>query len=204
MQYLDGIYLRDLKDKKLMNNIIIKKSKRKTIQIEINESLDIVVRAPLRMSKVAINKFIDEHSKWIDEHMELMKKKQKEDEEVNRLSLFELNELINSARTVIPKRVKYYAPIVGVTYGRISIKNQKTRWGSCSNKGNLNFNVALMRAPIEVLDYVVVHELCHRIEMNHSEKFWKEIERVMPDYKIYRKWLKDNGNKLLAELKWTE
>lgn len=187
-----------------MNNIIIKKSKRKTIQIEINESLDIVVRAPLRMSKVAINKFIDEHSKWIDEHMELMKKKQKEDEEVNRLSLFELNELINSARTVIPKRVKYYAPIVGVTYGRISIKNQKTRWGSCSNKGNLNFNVALMRAPIEVLDYVVVHELCHRIEMNHSEKFWKEIERVMPDYKIYRKWLKDNGNKLLAELKWTE
>lgn len=204
MQCSDGIYLRDLKDEKQMNNIIIKKSKRKTIQIEINESLDIVVRAPLRMSKAAINKFIDEYSKWIDKYMELMKIKQKEDKKVNRLSLLELNELINSARTVIPKRVKYYAPIVGVTYGRISIRNQKTRWGSCSSKGNLNFNVALMRAPIEVLDYVVVHELCHRIEMNHSEKFWKEIERVMPDYKIHRKWLKDNGNKLLAELKWVE
>ena len=204
MQCSDGIYLKGLKDEKQMNNIIIKKSKRKTIQIEINESLDVVVRAPLRMSKAAINKFIDEHSKWIDEHMELMKKKQKEDKEVNRLSLLELNELINSVRTVIPKRVKYYAPIVGVTYGRISIRNQKTRWGSCSSKGNLNFNVALMRAPIEVLDYVVVHELCHRIEMNHSEKFWKEIERVMPDYKIHKKWLKDNGNKLLAELKWVE
>ncbi len=79
MQYSDGIYLKVLKDEKQMNNIIIKKSKRKTIQIEINESLDIVVRAPISMSKAAINKFIDEHSKWIDEHMELMKKKQKED-----------------------------------------------------------------------------------------------------------------------------
>ena len=183
-----------------MNNTIIKKSKRKTIQIEINENLDIIVRAPNRMSRSAIQRFINEHSDWIDKHMELMSKKLSEGENVRKLSLIEFNELVNSARIVIPARVRYYAELIGVDYGRVTVRNQKTRWGSCSTKGNLNFNVALMRAPIEVLDYVVVHELCHRIEMNHSGRFWSEVERVMPDYRVHRKWLKDNGGKLLMEI----
>ena len=183
-----------------MNNTIIKKSKRKTIQIEINENLDIIVRAPNRMSKSSIQRFIDDHSEWIDKHMELMRKKLSEEKNVRKLSLIEFNELVNSARTVIPARVRYYAELIGVDYGRVTVRNQKTRWGSCSTKGNLNFNVALMRAPIEVLDYVVVHELCHRIEMNHSKRFWSEVERVMPDYRVHRKWLKDNGGKLLMEI----
>ena len=98
------------------------------------------------------------------------------------------------------RKVEYFAPIVGVSYGRITIRNQKTRWGSCSSKGNLNFNVALMRAPIEVLDYVVVHELCHRLYLNHSKDFWKEVERVLPDYRLREKWLKENGTRLMAEV----
>ena len=182
-----------------MNNTIIKKSKRKTIQIEINDNLDVIVRAPNRMSKADIQRFINEHSEWIDKHMELMRKKLSEEKSVRKLSLIEFNELVNSARMLIPARVRYYAELIGVEYGRVTIRNQKTRWGSCSSKGNLNFNVALMRAPIEVLDYVVVHELCHRIEMNHSERFWSEVERVMPDYRVHRKWLKDNGSKLLMQ-----
>ncbi|MDY3888895.1 MAG: M48 family metallopeptidase, partial [Agathobacter sp.] len=83
----------------------------------------------------------------------------------------------------IPKRVAYFADIMGVDYGRITIRMQKTRWGSCSSKGNLNFNCLLMLAPPEVIDYVVVHELCHRKEMNHSKAFWREVERVLPDYR---------------------
>ena len=81
-----------------------------------------------------------------------------------------------------------------MTYGRISIREQKTRWGSCSSVGNLNYNWKLVLMPPGVLDYVVVHELAHRREMNHSAAFWKVVTTWMPDYKKYRKWLRDNGN----------
>ena len=107
---------------------------------------------------------------------------------------------INTALEDIPKRVQHYAPLVGVTCGRITIRNQRSRWGSCSSKGNLNFNCLLMLCPEEVRDYVVIHELCHRIEMNHSPKFWAEVERVCPDYRAHRKWLKDHGTELIGRL----
>ena len=76
-----------------------------------------------------------------------------------------------------------------MTYGRITIRAQRSRWGSCSSKGNLNFNCLLMLTPSEIRDYVVVHELCHRIELNHSAYFWAEVARILPDYKECRKWL---------------
>ena len=94
----------------------------------------------------------------------------------------------------------HYAPLVGVSYGRITIRCQRTRWGSCSSKGNLNFNCLLMLAPPEVLDCIVVHELCHRKEMNHSQRFYAEVLRVMPDYRERYKWLKENGHMLMAML----
>ena len=89
---------------------------------------------------------------------------------------------------------------MGVTYGRITIRSQHTLWGSCSSKGNLNFNCLLMLTPPEVLDYVVVHELCHRKEMNHSARFWAEVEHVLSDYEIRRKWLRENGTALISRL----
>ena len=107
------------------------------------------------------------------------------------------------AAKVIPGRVQYFAPLVGVDYGRISIRSQKTRWGSCSTAGNLNFNCLLLLAPPEVLDYVVVHELCHRKEMNHSPRFWAEVGRVLPDYKASKKWLRENGNRLMLLIRST-
>ena len=103
------------------------------------------------------------------------------------------------AKSYIPNRVARYAKLMDVEYGKIVIRNQKTRWGSRSSSGTLSFNWRLMLAPKEVLDYVVVHELCHIKQMNHSQAFWDEVKKVMPDYQMYRKWLKDNGHLLTEE-----
>ena len=112
----------------------------------------------------------------------------------------EIRALADQALRVIPGRVARFAPVVGVKYGRITIRNQRTRWGSCSAKGNLNFNCLLMLAPPEVLDYVIVHELCHRKEMNHSPRFWAEVAKVIPDYKSREKWLKTEGTRLMRRM----
>ena len=97
------------------------------------------------------------------------------------------------ARALCTERAEYYARRMDVTYGRIAIKNTKTRWGSCSSLGNLNFHWKLALMPPAILDYVVVHELAHRKEMNHSPRFWAEVEKILPDYKERRGWLREHG-----------
>ncbi|MGH7141353.1 MAG: M48 metallopeptidase family protein [Minisyncoccia bacterium] len=94
------------------------------------------------------------------------------------------------ARTLAEVRLAHYAPIYGVFFGRIFIRDQKTRWGSCSSKGNLNFNWRIATLPPMLVDYVVVHELCHLIEFNHSPKFWALVGRTVPTYKEARKHLR--------------
>ena len=116
------------------------------------------------------------------------------------ISAEEIKALVKKAKSVIPKKVKHYAPIVGVDYERIFIRTQRTRWGSCSLKKNLNFNCILMLFPDEVIDSVIVHELCHLKHMNHSPAFYAEVERVFPDYKKCRKWLKENGGMYLCRI----
>ncbi len=118
----------------------------------------------------------------------------------DRLSAEDIRALAAEALEVIPKRVAYYAPLMGVTCNRITIRNQKTRWGSCSSKGNLNFNCLLMLCPPEVIDSVVVHELAHRREMNHSKRFYAHVLRVYPEYYKWNKWLKDNGPALIRRM----
>ena len=96
----------------------------------------------------------------------------------------------------IRRLIAVHAPELGVTPGRIAIREQKSRWGSCSSRDNLNFNWKLMLAPPEALEYVVVHELCHLIEFNHSARFWRLVESRLPEYEISKKWLKDHGKML--------
>lgn len=174
----------------------IKRSNRKTLCLEITVE-GLLVRAPLRASAEEINSFVEKKRDWIEKHL---KKAQEREKCVSKLTREELEQLAKEACRVIPERVAYYAPLVGVTYGRITIRNQHTRWGSCSSKGNLNFNCLLMLAPPEVLDSVVVHELCHRKEMNHSAKFYEQVLRVYPDYHKWNRWLKENGRALMARM----
>lgn len=179
--------------------ITLIRSRRKSLAIEITPELQVVVRAPARMPVREINAFVQEKDDWIRAHLQQMaeKKRLREQYREQALSKEELQELATQAMKLIPQKVHYYAQIIGVTYGRITIRNQRTRWGSCSGKGNLNFNCLLLLMPEEVLDYVVVHELCHRKEMNHSARFWEEVEKILLDYRQRRKWLKDNGGRIM-------
>ena len=104
-----------------------------------------------------------------------------------------------AARIQLEHRVAYYHAITGGHYTSITVRDQKSRWGSCSSRGTLSFNYRLFFAPPVILDYVVVHELCHLTHMNHSKDFWNMVGRVMPDYKIHRAWLKDHGEELTLE-----
>lgn len=175
-------------------------SNRKSIAIQIKPNGTVVLRAPYGVPKKEINRILEEKRSWIEEHLQEVVKHREQQRAVPELSKEEIDELADKALKYIPERVKYFAPIVGVNYSRITIRNQKTRWGSCSTKGGLNFNCLLMLMPPEVIDYVVVHELCHRKEMNHSPAFWEEVEKVLPDYKVAKKWLKDNGAELMSRM----
>lgn len=189
-------------------NVKIIRSNRKTLAIQINPDLSVTVRAPMYAPQSDIERILREKEGWIQKHIEKireMKEKKKETQgesvESEYLTNEEIKKLADKALQHIPKRVSYYAKQIGVTYGKITIRNQKTRWGSCSSKGNLNFNCLLMLTPSEVIDYVVVHELCHRKEMNHSVAFWAEVEKVIPNYKEQVKWLKENGGKIIGRMK---
>lgn len=176
------------------------RSNRKSIRVEI-KGCKLIIRAPMNATNEEINRFILRHKRWIEKHLAKAQEREKAKKNYHRLTQEEIEALADRALEVIPERVAHYAPLVGVTYGRITIRRQKSRWGSCSSKGNLNFNCLLMLTPPEVLDSVVVHELCHRKEMNHSARFYAEVLRVFPTYWEQDKWLKENGGILMAMLR---
>ena len=153
-------------------------SKRRTIGLEVQADGKVLIRAPKGITKKVLMDFVNDRQEWIVEKWFLIEKHRRKKAE---------------APKKIIERAAWYAKIMGVTYGRISIRAAKTRWGSCSGEGNLNFHWKLILMPPEILDYVVVHELAHRKQMNHSPLFWAEVEKVLPDYKARRAWLKENG-----------
>ena len=175
------------------------RSNRKTIALQIKSDGRIVVRAPLRMAARDIQHFVDSKAAWIEKHLSAIQQRQ-EEPAASTFTPEQLHQLADAAKQYIPRRAARFAALVGVSYGRITIRAQKSRWGSCSGKGNLNFNCLLMLCPEDVRDYVVVHELCHRRELNHSPRFWAEVEKVLPGYMVQRKWLKDNGGAMIQRL----
>ncbi len=175
------------------------RSKRKTVAVQV-KSGEVIVRAPLRMREHEIKKFLAAHSDWIEKKLVESEQRKRELDAISPLSKDELDRLVKEAKLLIPQRVALYAEIMGVSYGRISIRKQRFRWGSCSAKGNLNFNCLLMLAPPEVLDSVVAHELCHLKRMDHSKAFYAELYSVFPRYKECKAWLSQNGEALMRLL----
>ena len=169
------------------------RSDRKSIGIQITAD-GVVVRAPKRLSAAQIDRFVQSKRSWIEGHLSKIPAPQP------KFTQEEIEALAQRALTVIPDRVRHFSPMVGVTYGRITIRNQRSRWGSCSGKGNLNFNCLLMLCPEWVRDYVVIHELCHRREMNHSPRFWALVAEYCPDYAAARQWLRTEGRAIMERV----
>ena len=164
------------------------RSRRKTIAIQIDRNGQVILRTPYGITKRQAEKFLDEKKDWILKNI-----RQVENRKTDQIMISEeqRREGIERAKRIFPERTAYCALRMGVDYGRITIREQKTRWGSCSSKGNLNFNWKLVLLAPELLDYVVVHELAHRREMNHSKNFWKIVEAELSDYRERRRRLKE-------------
>lgn len=178
--------------------MLLVRSSRKTLAVQVRADGTVVARAPLRMSEEHIRSFLTEKESWIRKQQERMRARSEvRQQEIIHLDAEQEKELRRRAGAVFAQRTAYFAQQMGVTYGKITVRDQKTRWGSCSQRGNLNFNFRLLLAPPEVLDYVVVHELCHRKEMNHSARFWYEVAQVLPDYQEQKAWLKQYGWRLM-------
>lgn len=169
------------------------RSDRKTVTLKVKTDGSVVVRAPVRLAKYRIAQFVKNHEAWI---LTQQNKAEVYRRNVHVITDEERREGIAGAKKIFPERATYFAKRMGVTYNRITIREQKTRWGSCSSAGNLNFNWKLVLMPPELLDYVVVHELAHRREMNHSPRFWAVVEKELPDYRERREKLKKYGRQL--------
>lgn len=180
-------------------SVLLVRSSRKTLAVQIRADGTVIARAPLRMPKDRILYFLSEKASWIRMQQGRMQERENMRQQARiHLDAAQEKELRERAKSVLAQRTAYFARQIGVTYGKITVRDQKTRWGSCSQTGNLNFNFRLILAPSEVLDYVVVHELCHRRQMNHSAQFWQEVAQVLPDYRKRKAWLTENGWRLMG------
>lgn len=168
------------------------RAKRRSMSLKVDLDGTITVRTPYRTPVQTADWFVEGHRDWIEVRLRAGARIMAERPSYTDR---ERAEGRKQAAEVIKARCRYYAPVMGVSYGTVTIREQKTRWGSCSTKGNLNFNWKLVLMPPEILDYVVVHELAHRIQMNHSAAFWAEVGKILPDDKERRQWLKVNGQK---------
>lgn len=175
------------------------RSARKTFALQMKAE-GLVVRAPYAATEAQIEALLARHAGWIEKQRARVAAAEQRLASAKPLTADELRALAEEARRVIPVRAARYAPLVGVRCGQITIRKQRSRWGSCSAAGNLSFNCLLMLAPAEVLDSVVVHELCHCLEPNHSKRFYAEVLRVFPDYWRCHAWLRENGPALLRRM----
>ncbi len=215
------------------------RSRRKTLAIHVTREANVEVRAPLRLSKAAIESFVASKRDWIDKHLrEMQLQNAKKDAyalgygcyailcgkqcpvidagvrspsfdgsrfllpsglDIGAIRLALVEVYKKTIREVLLEKVRHYSAIMNVTPTAVRVNSAKTRWGSCSGRNSLNFSWRLALAPQEVIDYVVVHELAHIVEHNHSDKFWTVVAKVMPDYARRRQMLKHVQQRLYEE-----
>lgn len=174
--------------------IIFERGKRKTLAISVTDKMQLSIKAPLRMSEREIDRFVNQRRFWIYKQA---KRAQRAAENHVEYSESEERRLREKARRVLTEKTDRFKKELDVEYKRIRIGDQKTRWGSCSSKGTISYSWRLILMPDEIQDYVVVHELCHLHEMNHSKKFWEWVGRIIPDYQRRRRWLKSHGDEYM-------
>lgn len=180
-----------------MVKILIKKSFRKTISLSIEDDGVVLVRAPSFMTKSQIEKFVNEKQNWLQKNLKkIAERKEKAKRFKDLIDPKNIKNYRERARTLLTDRADHYAEKFHLDYTRLRISSAKTRWGSCNHKNGLNFNWKILFAPPEVQDYLVVHELAHTIHKNHQKPFWQLVEKMHPDYKNSRKWLRDNAHLL--------
>ena len=169
-------------------------SKRKTLAIHVKPDGSVEVRGPLRLSRAKADAFVQEKADWIYKTQQRLAEQDQKKHTVN-LSQGEVEQYKKEAASLFQTRCNYFAEKMGVQYRQIKVNQAKTRWGSCNAKGNLHFTFRLVFAPAELVDYVIVHELAHLKEFNHSPRFWAVVEGILPDYRERRRRLKAFGQK---------
>jgi len=164
------------------------RSHRKTLALEISSDASLIIRAPRLMPLFLIKKFVQKKQNWITKKQKLIQTRNQTKAQGQQIKISK-----EQALKKIALRVKYYSSLTGFKYKQIKITSAQKRWGSCSAQNNLNFPQRLALAPDKVIDYVIVHELCHIKHKNHSKNFWNEVAQIMPDYKKHRLWIKNHG-----------
>jgi predicted metal-dependent hydrolase len=181
----------------------------KSIKISIKPSGEVVVTTPRFTPKWSINAVVKKSDDWIQKQLLKINQQKNFGETPDKIKVFgkthlkkeldisstkEVERFLKSTATryILP-RTKQLADKMEIKFGRITLRQQKTRWGSCSSQGNLNFNWRLVHCPAKVIDYVIIHELAHRQHMNHSSSFWDLVRKYDPEYLKNRGWLKRNG-----------
>ena len=156
------------------------RSGRKTLALEISREGEVIVQAPYRVSQRVIREFVASREGWIAEKQEIQRRRASDHPP---LTAEQLAILAQRAREILPGRVEHYAALMGVAPAGLTITSARTRFGSCSPKNRICFSCRLMAYPEEAIDYVVVHELAHILQHNHSPAFWAEVEKILPDYR---------------------
>lgn len=164
--------------------ISVQRNRRKTLQLSVNSAGDIIIKAPLKLPLEQINTFIRQKQSWIVRAQEKQR---------SRIALptgaQNFRQQKEAARTLVQTKLEHFNQHYHFSWKRISIRNSSTRWGSCSRQMNLNFNYKIIYLPPTIQDYIIVHELCHLAEMNHSPRFWNCVAKTIPDYKSRRQQL---------------
>lgn len=169
----------------------------KSVRVTVHPDGRVVVTKPMRMSNAAAERFVRARSAWIEKALAAMRARALREAKHPKTELPRLRrgtkaytEAVKEARVLLAERTRHFAKRYGFRYGTIRIRNQKSRWGSCTKAGNLSFNFRLLYLPPELRDYVIMHELCHTVEHNHSTRFWDLVRQAMPECLELRKRLR--------------
>ncbi len=158
------------------------------MRLAVHPDARVVVTASRFFGVDAVERFVTKHSDWITKHVEKAKRRI-----VVRIQKRQISALKRRALALASARCAHFSAIYGFTFKKIAIRAQKTRWGSCSRRGNLSFNYKIAALPPSIADYIIVHELCHLSEMNHGKRFWDLVAKAIPNHKAVRKELRNTA-----------